>query len=143
MPDGELAANTPLDFEILTAKQVNFQTAHTVKIPSRQLLSRQPANKDRIGWWTRDEGVKIPMTTPAQRQAALVDESFKYPQSDWLTVWDPDDPMTRDPNVPLREKILHRSQHTLIQSPTNWFAQKFQDEVAEHALTVNSLRRFG
>ena len=32
MPDGELAANTPLDFEILTAKQVNFQTAHTVKI---------------------------------------------------------------------------------------------------------------
>ena len=138
MPDGELAGNPPLDFEILTAKQVNFQTAHTVKIPSRQLLSRQPANKDRIGWWTRDEGVKIPMTTPAQRQAALVDESFKYPQSDWLTAWDPDNPMINDASVPLREKILHRSQHTLIQTPTTWFTQKFQDEVAEHALTVNS-----
>jgi hypothetical protein len=138
IPDGELDGNPPLDFEILTAKQVDFQTAHTVKIPSRQLLSRQPENRDRIGWWTRDEGVKIPMATPAKRQAALVDESFKYPQSDWLTAWDPDNPVINDASVPLREKILHRSQHTLIQTPTNWFTQQFQDEVAEHALTVNS-----
>lgn len=132
-----LMTDARLDFEILTGKQVNFQKAHAVSVPSLQLKSRQPTSCDHVGWWTRDEGVKIAMATPAKRQAALVDESFKYPHSDALSGWYPDEPITTD-SLRLRQKILHRSQHKLIQSPTDWFANKFSDEVAEHALTINS-----
>ena len=138
MPDSELASAKSIDFEILSAKQVNFQSAHTVTVPSRQLLSRQSLAQDRIGWWTRDEGVKIAMATPAKHPAALLDESFKYPHSDALSSWCPEEPMAPHSLNSLRQRIIHRSQHKQLHSQANWFASTFDAEVAEHALTLNS-----
>jgi hypothetical protein len=138
MPSSELASAKSIDFEILSAKQVNFQSAHTVTVPSRQLLSRQSEATEHIGWWTRDEGVKIAMAKPAKHPAALLDESFKYPHSDALSSWCPEEPMAPHSLNSLRQRIIHRSQHKQLHSQANWFASRFHEEVAEHALTLNS-----
>ena len=139
IPESGLSKISSFDFKILTEKQVNFQTAHTVSVPSRLLLNRQTKSNDRIGWWTRDEGVKIPIATPAKRQLARVDESFKYPQSDMISNWFPNEIIFNNSLFALRQKITHHSQHKSIHSTANWFHNRFNNEVAEHALTVNSL----
>ena len=133
-----LLAEKSINFEILTSKQVNFQTAHTVTVPSRQLLSRQSEATEHIGWWTRDEGVKIAMATPTEHPVALLDESFKYPHSDALSSWYPQEPIPPHSLISLRQRITHPTQHEQLHSSVNWFASRFHEEVAEHALTLNS-----